>query len=114
MHEMLMLLTCIALSLSRKFYPGQRLQFVVKRIMDSSDVQSPVLGPVRMLSYVAKGSLHIWFEVQNLRWRSSQVIQPNHTVPESGYPVLRYQRDETEGEEIPAVCERHSTCCCWL
>ena len=55
MHEMLMLLTCIALSLSRKFYPGQRLQFVVKRIMDSPDVQSPVPGTCETVILHGKG-----------------------------------------------------------
>ena len=50
-----MLLTCIALSLSRKFYPGQRLQFVVKRIMDSPDVQSPVPGTCETVILHGKG-----------------------------------------------------------
>lgn len=55
MHEMLTLLTCITLSLSRKFYPGQRLQSVVKRIMDSPNVQSPVAGTCENIILHGKG-----------------------------------------------------------
>lgn len=107
---MLTLLTCVTLSLSRKFYPGQHLQFVVKRIRDSPNVQSQSLERVRMLSYMAKGSLHIWFQVQNLRCGSSGLsrwARPNHTAPESGDPVLRHQRDKTE-EERSQLCVRET------
>lgn len=62
---------------------------------------------------MAKGSLCTC----GSRFRTSEMEeQPGYpggpdiiTVPESGDPVLGYQRDKTEQEEISAVCGRLDT-----